>query len=52
MANPQDYGFWDVLAKPFTMQDLSSKISSATANITNSLDLRETTKPIEDSGLE
>jgi len=27
MANPHEYGFLDVLQKPFTMKDLSSKIS-------------------------
>jgi two-component system, cell cycle sensor histidine kinase and response regulator CckA len=29
MANPKEYGFWDVLSKPFSMQDLSSKVSRA-----------------------
>jgi DNA-binding NtrC family response regulator len=28
MAHPQEYGFCDVLQKPFTMLDLSSKISA------------------------
>jgi CheY-like chemotaxis protein len=28
MAHPQEYGFQDVLTKPFTMQDLSEKLSS------------------------
>jgi PAS domain S-box-containing protein len=29
MANPREFGFWDVLSKPFTMQDLSLKVNSA-----------------------
>ena len=28
MAHPQEYGFKDVLAKPFTIQELSAKLSS------------------------
>lgn len=28
MAHPQEYGFQDVLTKPFTMQDLSEKLTS------------------------
>jgi PAS domain S-box-containing protein len=31
MAHPQEYGFADVLQKPFTMQDLSAKIEAVLA---------------------
>jgi hypothetical protein len=31
MAHPQDHGFKDVLQKPFTMMDLSVKISAVLA---------------------
>lgn len=33
MANPHEYGFWDILSKPFSMQDLSSKISRAMSEL-------------------
>jgi len=32
MAHPRKYGFWDALSKPFNMQDLFSKISTAMAD--------------------
>ncbi len=33
MAHPREYGFADVLQKPFTMNDLSTKIDGVMANI-------------------
>ena len=52
MANPQEYGFRDFLAKPFTMQDLSSRVSAMIGEKVNLINKIETDLPVENEDLD
>jgi PAS domain S-box-containing protein len=51
MAHPQDYGFADVLQKPFTMQDLSVKMESVMAQADSRTPMLKSDAPIADESV-
>jgi PAS domain S-box-containing protein len=50
MAHPQEYGFTDVLQKPFTMQDILTKIDAVMATVDDNTPVAVKGQPLLDEG--